>query len=381
MVSCCPIASVGSSIRCSTAFLEYRYGEGGDSVRVLVVGAGPLGSLMAARLHEAGQDVTVLARGQRLQDIREHGIVLESGIDGPRTVTRVKAVESLQPDDRYDLVMVVMRKNQAEQILPVLVANRNTPTILFMMNNFAGFQPLVEALGEERVMVGFPLPGGERIGHVMRIVPIDRMHRYTIPIGEPDGLIRDRTREVAAVLRTMEGYKVEIRQDMDAWLKYHVAALMPALVPAVYASGTSVERMARTRDAVVLAVRGMREAFRALEKAGVPMSPRKFRILYWIPEPLLVFLVRRKLKGEAMKISGEGHLKAAREEVESLTQEFRDFVRRNGIATPVIDSMSKWYEPGTPPLPDGSSAIPLRWQGLIVTVLALALIVVLIIIL
>ncbi len=108
---------------------------------------------------------------------------------------------------------------------------------------------------------------------------------------------------------------------------------------------------------------------------------RTFRVLYWIPEPLLVAQVRRKLKGETMKIGGEGHLKAAREEVEYLTNEFRDFVRQKGIATPVIDSMAKWYEPCTPPLPDGSSEMPSRWQGLIFSVLALAVIVTLVIIL
>lgn len=349
-------------------------------MKTLVFGAGPLGSLLAARLHDAGGDVTVLARGRRLQDINNHGIVLESGIDGPRTVTKVRTVESLEPEDRYDLVMVVMRKNQAEEILPVLAANRNTPNVLFMMNNFAGFDPLVEALGKDRVMVGFPLPGGERVGHVMRIVPVDRKHRYTIPIGEVDGLIRERTEEVARLLRTMEGYKVQIRRDMDAWLKYHVAALMPAFVPAAYASGTSVERMSRTRDAIVLAVRGIREGFRALEKAGVPMSPRSFRALYYIPEPLLVYQVRRALKGETLKIGGEGHLKAAREEVAQLTAEFKEFMERRGIATPIIDSLAKWYDPDTPPLPDGNSDIPMSWQGvslLAAVVVAVVLLIVL----
>ena len=35
-------------------------------MRILVFGAGPLGSLLAARLHQGGQDVTLLARGERL---------------------------------------------------------------------------------------------------------------------------------------------------------------------------------------------------------------------------------------------------------------------------------------------------------------------------
>lgn len=51
-------------------------------MRILFYGAGVLGSLYAARLQEARQEVSILARGQRLADIREHGIVLEDGDTG-----------------------------------------------------------------------------------------------------------------------------------------------------------------------------------------------------------------------------------------------------------------------------------------------------------
>jgi len=35
-------------------------------MKIFVYGAGPLGSLFAARLHEAGHEACLLARGQRL---------------------------------------------------------------------------------------------------------------------------------------------------------------------------------------------------------------------------------------------------------------------------------------------------------------------------
>jgi 2-polyprenyl-6-methoxyphenol hydroxylase-like FAD-dependent oxidoreductase len=37
-------------------------------MKILVYGAGPLGSLFAGRLHQAGHAVSLLARGQRLDD-------------------------------------------------------------------------------------------------------------------------------------------------------------------------------------------------------------------------------------------------------------------------------------------------------------------------
>ncbi len=42
---------------------------------MLIYGAGPLGSLFAARLQQGGNDVSILARGQRLTELCELGIV------------------------------------------------------------------------------------------------------------------------------------------------------------------------------------------------------------------------------------------------------------------------------------------------------------------
>ena len=45
--------------------------------RILILGAGVVGSVYAARLKAAGVDAAVLARGRRLADVSEHGIVLD----------------------------------------------------------------------------------------------------------------------------------------------------------------------------------------------------------------------------------------------------------------------------------------------------------------
>jgi predicted RNA binding protein YcfA (HicA-like mRNA interferase family) len=45
-------------------------------MRVCVVGAGAIGGLLAARLHSAGEDVTVVARGAHLAAIRTNGLKL-----------------------------------------------------------------------------------------------------------------------------------------------------------------------------------------------------------------------------------------------------------------------------------------------------------------
>ena len=43
-------------------------------MKILVYGAGVIGTLYAARLQEGGHRVTAVARGQRLADIRRYGL-------------------------------------------------------------------------------------------------------------------------------------------------------------------------------------------------------------------------------------------------------------------------------------------------------------------
>jgi 2-dehydropantoate 2-reductase len=144
------------------------------------------------------------------------------------------------------------------------------------MNNAAGQDALVKALGQERVMIGFLLPGGQRDGHVIRVVPTGKADQWTLPIGEVDGRITPRTHQIAHVLRSMRGYSVEIRTDMDAWLKCHVGLVAAALSAAVYAAAIDPQRLARTPDALILAVRGLKEAMAALRQASVPLTPQGY---------------------------------------------------------------------------------------------------------
>jgi ketopantoate reductase/protein-S-isoprenylcysteine O-methyltransferase Ste14 len=341
-------------------------------MKILVYGAGPLGSLFATRLQEGGNDVSILARGQRLADLREHGIVLVDVMTKQQTVTRVNVVDALAPDDAYDLVLVIMRKNHALQILPILAANQHTPNVLFLMNNAAGPGELVEALGRERVLIGFPNSAGYREGHVVHCLAGTEDDPALVPFGEVDGRTTARTQQVARILESAPGFGAEIRTDMDAWLKYHVALLMPSLAPALYAAGTDNYRLARTRDLVVSTIRAMREGFRVLRALGLPVTPAKYRIIEWVPEPILVAILQRWLAHELMEVAMVKHAEAARDEVKHLANEFLALARATSVPTPTIDRLYPYLDPDTPLVPDGSAEIPLGWGGMLLGLGALA---------
>jgi 2-dehydropantoate 2-reductase len=333
-------------------------------MKILVYGAGPLGSLFAARLQEAGHEVALLARGQRLTELREHGVVLVNFLSAEQTVSHPQIVEKLEPDESYDLVLVIMRKNRVSEILPVLAANHSTPNILFLMNNAAGPGELVQALGRERVMIGFPMAAGYRRRHVVHyLVGAQAGKEAMIPIGEVDGSITPRIREVSQTLASMPGFCADIRSDMDAWLKTHVALLMPSLGPALYAAGRDNHRLARTRDLVVLAIRAIREGFRVLKARGIPITPNSVKKFAWIPEPILVWGFQRRLVDPLMRVAMVEHAESAHDEVIHLADEFLVLARQTAISTPAIDRLYTYFDPVTPRMPDGSADIPLDWSG------------------
>jgi 2-dehydropantoate 2-reductase len=330
--------------------------------KILIYGAGPLGSLFAVRLAQGGYDVSLLARGQRLADLRQFGVVLEDGQSGERSVTHLPLVEALDPEDAYDLVLVIMRKNHVPTILPILAANAHTPNVLFLHNNAAGPGELVAALGQERVLLGFPMSAGMFVeGHVVRCLAGTEKEPIAIPIGEVDGQITERTRQVAAWLSAMPSYRVELRPDMDNWLKCHVAMLFPSIAPATFAAGLDRFRLARTRDLAVLVVRAVREGLQVMTALGIPITPPKLKLYQRLPEWLLVPMLSKMARREEVEVGLIGHARAARDESQHLAQEFLELRDQSGVSTPAIDRLLPYLDPATPLLPDGSREIRLRW--------------------
>lgn len=129
-------------------------------MRVLMLGAGVIGSFNAARLTDAGRDLTLLARGRRLEDLREHSVVLEDFRTGQRTVTTGSAGGSAQARQCLRFDHRCRESRSALLRLPVLAQNHRIPSVLFLGNNAAGPQEMVDALGRDRVLLGMPNTGG-----------------------------------------------------------------------------------------------------------------------------------------------------------------------------------------------------------------------------
>jgi 2-dehydropantoate 2-reductase len=299
---------------------------------ILVVGAGVIGSFNAARLKEAGQDVTLLARGRRLADLREHGVVLENFRTGRRTTTQVPLVERVGPEDDYDLALVIVRRNQIPSVLPMLALNRRIPSVLFLGNNAAGAKEMVHALGRERVLTGMVNAGGERDGHVVRYI---WARWFPILFAELDDRPTPRTEAIARMFRRA-GLPARVVKNVEAYQKTHAAGV-PPLAGALYMAGGDIRRLAHMPQLLRLLVQGCREALRALRAEGTPLRPSATRLLEWIPMPILLLALRLFFDTRLAVVGGQGHGNAAPDEMKELADEFREILRRSGHPSPACD--------------------------------------------
>src|ERR1700712_3300594 len=110
----------------------------GALVKFLVYGAGVTGSLFAVRLHEAGLDVSILARSSRLASLRENGVLVAEGDSAVIRAVRVPVVDN--PTGGYDLTAVFVRTHQVDAVLESLAGLGGD--VLFAVNWAAGPAPL-----------------------------------------------------------------------------------------------------------------------------------------------------------------------------------------------------------------------------------------------
>ena len=95
-------------------------------MRILVYGAGVQGCELAHRLLQNKKNVvTLLARGEWKERIDQKGLVIRSMLQFRTTTDRVATIDTLAPDDCYDLVFVAMQAGQLPQVLPILKQNKS----------------------------------------------------------------------------------------------------------------------------------------------------------------------------------------------------------------------------------------------------------------
>lgn len=182
-------------------------------MRIVVVGAGALGSIVGAHLVRAGEDVVFLARGQRAAALRERGIVLTGLADFTAAVTVVTDPGKVQT---ADVLFVTVKTYDTEAALADL-RHLCVDSVLSLQNGVMKNEQLASAFGRERVLGAAAVVAGE----VLR----DGAVRFTLnerfAVGELSGSTSDRAQSLVASL-VRGGLRAEASSYIQTaeWSKY-----------------------------------------------------------------------------------------------------------------------------------------------------------------
>jgi 2-dehydropantoate 2-reductase len=304
-----------------------------DNARMLVIGAGVNGSVCAAALRNAGMDVTVLARGKRYEELRAEGIVIEDPFKNKRSVTKVPAINRLDPNDLYDYVLVVVRKNQIADLLPVLAQNQS-PNIVFMTNNLSGPDELSRILGKDRVMMGFVFAGGKRDGDVIRAISGFGCPWVSTPFGEIDGRMTSRLARLIDILN-QAGLRAHASTDISNYLATH-AALVAPVAALIIKHGCDTYALGRSTADLRLLVDALRETLAVLRAAGVKIIPPMVNMVRIIPRFVWVAVLRALFSTRFAEVGAGWHCSQAPDEMRELARELHVLVDQAGLPVPAI---------------------------------------------
>ena len=126
-------------------------------MRVLIYGAGVIGSLYAALFSEAGVDTSVYARGARLETLRWSGLRYEK--NGAVCTANVCVLDTLHLGDIYDFIFLTVRENQLHEALAQLRENQS-PCVVTMVNSIENYDIWEQLCGNGRILPAFPGAGG-----------------------------------------------------------------------------------------------------------------------------------------------------------------------------------------------------------------------------
>lgn len=306
-------------------------------MKLLIYGAGVIGSIFGVKLSLAGHDVTMLARGKRLAEIIDKGLVLRNPNTGHEEKASVKTIETLLPDMEFDYIFVVMQRTQVDAVLNILARNCSK-NIVFVVNTCAGYEEWVKAVGIDRLMIGFPSAGGERKDGVVNYFIGKGLARVfqTTTFGEAE---RNNAQRIKTIIGAFNraGIPSVYYPDMDVWQKTHVA-MVTSIANALYGHGCDNKKLANSYEDVRTMVLGIKEGFTVLKRLGMKPTPKKLCFFY-LPANLLAVVFGLFMRTRLAEFAMAKHCIVAKQEMVSLQKEFDVLIAQSGGRTPNVDRL------------------------------------------
>lgn len=286
--------------------------------KILIFGAGVIGSTYGGLLAKSGHRVTLVARNTRLAELREKGLLLNRVNQQVPEKVSVEIIDESQLHDNYDYVFVALRKGQVESALSTL-SKINSSCFVFMVNNPTGYSDWIDALGSNRVLPAFPGAGGKIENGIVYYEIVSKLIQPTT-LGELNGKKSERLKDLRDILKN-SGFEVSLSKNMDAWQKSHVAMVAP-MAFVIYYDGGNNYSVSGNKDAVRQMNLAIKEKFTFLRRSGIGIEPFKLNVFLWLPLFMLNIIMKLVFNTKWAETVISNHALTAREEMEFIGNDF-----------------------------------------------------------
>lgn len=196
-------------------------------MNIVIYGTGGVGGYFGARLAEAGNNVTFIARGKHLEAIQKNGLQLKS-VNGDYLVNPANATANIAEVENIDLILVCVKTWQVKEVAEIIkpVLNANT-TVISLLNGCENAEVLSSVIDKKHVLGGLckVVSFVEDYGVINHVA-----YEPTIVFGE---LNNEKTARVLQLEKVLNKAKItnKLAEDIqkEIWTKYLYITTVSAL--------------------------------------------------------------------------------------------------------------------------------------------------------
>jgi Ketopantoate reductase len=294
--------------------------------RILIFGAGVIGSMYAIKLIEAGFDVSLFAHSNRFKSLRENGLQYKE--KGKVRSIQVNVIDTLENDDVYDFIFVTVRYDRSESALLALKDNQSK-NIVTMTSNSIGFSSWLDIVGD-RLLPAFPGFGGQIIDGILHARFLPKIIAATA-FGEMNGVVTERIENLAKLFKAAKLPYV-IKKDMQAYLITHSVSDI-AMLSFLHSENKIIDKKTASNRRTARKITVTLKAYlRAIQKAGVSIDPPMLKMVLKFPNLFLDLFFMTWLRTKMVRdMMLPDYANSANHEIVQLSNDLMKFLSRNNI--------------------------------------------------
>lgn len=311
--------------------------KSGSKPRILVVGAGNIGSIFASKFHDAGHEVALVARNERLQDLQQRGLRVTHRLSKQIRTLRLETLESIQQDSTAEIVIVTVQRHQVEQLMPQLAAHP-AKTIIFALNYGKDDSDLQQQLNG-RLVWAFPAMLGAMHDGIVDYVVMPRIATpaQITTVGPAGGGNPELSKAVVKLLNHA-GVPSVFHPDMRSWLASHVALMLPMMAAGVGQLTKHGQIKMRPADALRVA-RAQQQSFAAVKAAGLAVEPTNMKLLERVPAVAVGPALWASFLTKPAQDALSGHADHAVGEVNGMYEDMKAIAAVGGCKLSALDKL------------------------------------------